>query len=65
MTAMELQQWKKNFIRNYLDKIDSLEMMDKLEKSTKRILNKKAAVCLLLRLSLRKPTKKSTWQNKN
>ena len=44
MTAMELQQWKKNFIRNYLDKIDSLEMMDKLEKSTKRILNKKAAV---------------------
>ena len=35
MTAMELQQWKKNFIRNYLDKIDSLEMMDKLEKSTK------------------------------
>lgn len=65
MTAMELQQWKKNFIRNYLDKIDSLEMMDKLEKSTKRILNKKQPFCLLLRLALRKPTKKSTWQNKN
>ena len=40
MTAMELQQWKKNFIRNYLDKLDSIEMIYKLEKSTKRILNK-------------------------
>ena len=38
---MELQQWKQNFIRNYLDEIDSLEVMDKLEKYTKRILNKK------------------------
>lgn len=28
---MELQQWKQNFIRNYLDEIDSLEVMDKLE----------------------------------
>ena len=36
---MELQQWKQNFIRNYLDEIDSLEVMDKLD--TKRILNKK------------------------
>ena len=34
---MELQQWKQNFIRNYLDEIDSLEVMDKLEKYTKRI----------------------------
>ena len=32
---MELQQWKQNFIRDYLDE------MDKLEKYTKRILNKK------------------------
>ena len=38
---MELQQWKQNFIRDYLDEIDSLEVMDKLEKYTKRILNKK------------------------
>ena len=37
MTAMELQQWKQNFIRDYLE-IDSLEVMDKLEKYTKRIL---------------------------
>lgn len=37
---MELQQWKQNFIRDYLDEIDSLEVMDKLEKYTKRILNK-------------------------
>ena len=27
MTAMELQQWKQNFIRDYLDEIDSLEVM--------------------------------------
>ena len=38
---MELQQWEQNFIRDYLDEIDSLEVMDKLEKYTKRILNKK------------------------
>ena len=38
---MELQQWKQNFIRDYLDEIDSLEVMDKREKYTKRILNKK------------------------
>lgn len=38
---MDLQQWKQNFIRDYLDEIDSLEVMDKLEKYTKRILNKK------------------------
>lgn len=38
MTAMKLQQWKQNFIRDYLDEIDSLEVMDKLEKYTKRIL---------------------------
>ena len=28
---MELQQWKQNFIRDYLDEIDSLEVMDKLK----------------------------------
>ena len=44
MTAMELQQWKQNFIRDYLDEIDSLEMMEKLEKFAKRILNKKPVV---------------------
>mgnify|MGYP001303990378 CR=1 FL=1 len=65
MTAMEIQQRKKNFIRNYLDEIDSLEMMEKLEKCTKRILNKKATVCPLLLLVSKKPTKRLTWQNKN
>lgn len=44
MTAMELQQWKQNFIRDYLDEIDDLEMMEKLEKFTKQILNKKTVV---------------------
>ena len=34
---MELQQWKQNFIRNYLDEIDSLEVMDKLEKYTQML----------------------------
>ena len=34
---MELQQWKQNFIRNYLDEIDSLEVMDKLEKYTEML----------------------------
>ena len=57
MPAMELQQWKKNFIRNYLDKIDSLEMMDKLEKSTKRILNKKAAVLSPIAFSIEEANK--------
>ena len=37
MTAMELQQWKQNFIRDYLDEIDSLEVMDKLEKYTEML----------------------------
>ena len=34
---MELQQWKQNFIRDYLDEIDSLEVMDKLEKYTEML----------------------------
>ena len=37
MTAMEFQQWKQNFIRDYLDEIDSLEVMDKLEKYTEML----------------------------
>lgn len=44
MTAMELQQWKQNFIHDYLDEIDDLEIMEKLEKFTKRILHKKPVV---------------------
>lgn len=40
MTAMELQQWKKNFIEDYLNEIDSLEVMGKLEKYAKRIMSK-------------------------
>ena len=34
---MELQQWKQNFIRDYLDEIESLEVMDKLEKYTEML----------------------------
>ena len=47
MTAMELQQWKKNFIRNYLDKIDSLEMMDKL--APKMIMMNRASMQRMLK----------------
>lgn len=52
MTAMEIQQWKKNFNINYLDKIDSMEMMEKLEKYAKRMLNKKETVLSPLAFSL-------------
>lgn len=29
MTAMEFQQWKQNFIRDYLDEIDDMEVLEK------------------------------------
>lgn len=41
MTTMELQQWKLSFIEKYLDKIDSVEIMAKLERSAKRIMSQK------------------------
>lgn len=41
MTAMELQQWKKNFIEEYLDEIDDMEVLEKLRKYAKRIKPKK------------------------
>lgn len=31
MTAMELQQWKKNFVEDYLDEIDDLEVLENQE----------------------------------
>lgn len=41
MTAMELQQWRENFIEEYLNKIDNIEDMKKLVKYTKSIWPKK------------------------
>ena len=41
MTAMELQQWRENFIEEYLNKIDNIENMKKLVKYTKSIWPKK------------------------
>ena len=41
MTAMELQQWKQNFIRDYLDEIDGMEVLEKIKKYAKRIIPKK------------------------
>ena len=38
MTAMELQQWKQNFIRDYLDEIDDMEVLEKIRKYAKRII---------------------------
>ena len=41
MTAMELQQWKKNFVEDYLDEIDDLEVLEKIKKYVKRVMPKK------------------------
>ncbi|RHO73025.1 hypothetical protein DW083_07495 [Parabacteroides sp. AF48-14] len=41
MTAMELQQWKQNFIRDYLDEIEDMEVLEKIKKYAKRIMPKK------------------------
>lgn len=41
MTAMELQQWKKNFVKEYLDEIDDMEVLEKIRKYAKRIWPKK------------------------
>ena len=41
MTAMELQQWKQNFIRDYLDEIDDMEVLEKIKKYAKSIIPKK------------------------
>lgn len=44
MTAMKLRQWRKSFIENYLNEIDSLVVMAKLEKYAKRIMDKKTSI---------------------
>lgn len=41
MTAMELQQWKKNFVEEYLDEIDDMEVLEKIRKYVKRVWPKK------------------------
>lgn len=41
MTAMELQQWKQNFIRDYLDEIEDMEVLEKIKKYAKRVMPKK------------------------
>ena len=38
MTAMELQQWKQNFVEDYLDEIDDLEVLEKIKKYVKRVM---------------------------
>ena len=57
MTAMELQQWKQNFIRNYLDEIDSMEMMNKLENYAKRMLHNKTTALSPIAFSLEEANK--------
>lgn len=41
MTAMEIQQWKKNFVKEYLDEIDDMEVLEKIRKYAKRVWPKK------------------------
>ena len=41
MTAMELQQWKQNFIRDQLVEIDDMEVLEKIKKYAKSIIPKK------------------------
>ena len=41
MTAMEFQQWKQNFIRDYLDETDDMEVLEKIKKYAKRIYPRK------------------------
>lgn len=38
---MELQQWKQNFIRDYLDEIEDMEVLEKIKKYAKRVMPKK------------------------
>ena len=40
MTTIELQQWRESFIARYLNKIDDMETVLKIEKYIKRILYK-------------------------
>ena len=47
MTAMEFQQWKKNFIRDYLDEIDDMEVLEKIKKYAKRIYPRKRTLALV------------------
>lgn len=49
MTAMELQQWKKNFVKEYLDEIDDMEVLEKIKKYAKRVWPKKekALPCII------------------
>ncbi|RHR62759.1 hypothetical protein DWW90_00590 [Parabacteroides sp. AF17-28] len=41
MTAMELQQWKQNFIRDYLDEIEDMEVLEKIKKYVKKVTPRK------------------------
>ena len=40
MTTIELQQWRESFIERYLNKIDDMETVLKIEKYMKRIMSK-------------------------
>ena len=46
MTTIELQQWRESFIERYLNKIDDMETVLKIEKYMKRIMSKANAADL-------------------
>ena len=47
MTAMEFQQWKQNFIRDYLDETDDMEVLEKIKKYAKHIYPRKRTLALV------------------
>ena len=47
MTTIELQQWRESFIERYLNKIDDMETVLKIEKYMKRIMSKANAASLI------------------
>ena len=47
MTSMEFQQWKQNFIRDYLDETDDMEVLEKIKKYAKSISPRKRTLALV------------------
>lgn len=43
MTTMELQQWRESFIERYLNKIDDMETVSRIEKYMRRVMSETKA----------------------
>lgn len=64
MTEKEIQEWKKNFIEEYLDKIDNIEDMKKLVRYTKSIWPKKKGLLHVLLTPTKILTNISSYDSK-